>query len=195
MLSIETMLSKNGHTYIASHGDPPFGRHNVCRVKEDKEKEKGYKAKITKKTINQIKILRFQSVYLIFCQRKKLRSRLYELERDPNSVTSIAFLLLAPRARSSPRRLTRIKSRFLVSRDHFCFIGTDDCGVLCFQELNNRSVCAAKCARHCPIRKSDWGYIEANGRLEHAGQPQWTLISGYLVEENVELRGIVYLYR
>lgn len=125
-----------------------------------------------------------------------LRSRPYEPERDPNSVTSIAFLLLAPRARSTPRRLTRIKSRFLVSRDHFCFIGIDICGVLCLQELNNSDVCVAKSARYCPIRKSDWGYKEANGRLQHAGQSRWPLISGSSsVEEDVKLRGIVYLYR
>jgi hypothetical protein len=37
--------SKNRHTYIASHGDPPFRRHcthSVCRFKEDKEKKTGY---------------------------------------------------------------------------------------------------------------------------------------------------------
>lgn len=71
---------------------------------------------------------------------------------------------------------------------------TGICGVLCFQELNNSNVCVAKSARHCPIRKSDWGYKEANGSLQHAGQPRWPLISGSCSVEENENCGELYIY-
>lgn len=38
-------MYNDGHTYIASHGDPPFKSHSVYRFKEDKEEEKGYNSK------------------------------------------------------------------------------------------------------------------------------------------------------
>lgn len=149
------------HTYITSHGNPPFGCHIVYR--QLIQRKRGSRKRIHFKSNTETKIPKTAACafgqYILSSTGEMLHSPLYGFERDPNFGNK-----LRPPPPFTPRQSNSTPAyphqiSFLVSRDHFCFIETDICGVLCLQELNNSDVCVAKHARYCPIRKSDWGWL------------------------------------